>query len=558
MRARTLGIGLGLAAAAAGVATYGVWQAAQKLRAGFEPKIREEAIRYLSERFNADVDLADIAVDLPALSSWKLWRDKGRGSIARIRATGLKIAPKGQPDLPPLLKVQRFSTSIDLGIVMAAERHIQLVELDGVEIVIPPKGQRSHIQLHAAKEKSKPAEPQGFTNQAMEAAKSTVTRSIPPAPASSIVFDTIHMRNSRLTILPRQRDRVPLDFRLDDVKLTSAGLGRPMNYVATLHNPKPPGDIHSTGQFGPWNSDEPGDSPLSGKYEFVKADLGVFKAIGGILHSTGTFKGTLDSVEATGEARVPNFQLKRARHGMPLTTRFSVLVDGTNGNTILRPVRARLGTTEFTTSGAIVKREKAGRRSIRLSVNVPAGEIADFLQLAIPRDPFLKGTVLLKFTIDVPPLDGKVVEKLILDGTFALEHAKFLQAAAAEKVTELSERGQGHPGVSLGETFSQMRGSFHMEDQTIQFRQLKFGVPGARVDLIGSYDIDDDKLDFHGSLALDAKISKTLTGWKRWAAKPLDPFFAKNGAGTFLKIQVVGSAKQPSFGLDKQQKEKSK
>jgi hypothetical protein len=39
-------------------------------------------------------------------------------------------------------------------------------------------------------------------------------------------------------------------------------------------------------------------------------------------------------------------------------------------------------------------------------------------------------------------------------------------------------------------------------------------------------------------------------GWKRWLAKPIDHFFEKNGAGTFLKIQVVGKTSKPEFGLD--------
>jgi hypothetical protein len=59
-----------------------------------------------------------------------------------------------------------------------------------------------------------------------------------------------------------------------------------------------------------------------------------------------------------------------------------------------------------------------------------------------------------------------------------------------------------------------------------------------------------DMLDFHGALKLDAKLSQTMTGWKRWLLKPADPFFAKNGAGTFVKIKIDGSSHQPKFGLD--------
>jgi len=67
--------------------------------------------------------------------------------------------------------------------------------------------------------------------------------------------------------------------------------------------------------------------------------------------------------------------------------------------------------------------------------------------------------------------------------------------------------------------------------------------------------LEADTLDFHGALKLVAKVSQTMTGWKRWALKPVDPFFAKNGAGTFLPIKVVGNSHGPHFGLDRGHKE---
>ena len=96
-----------------------------------------------------------------------------------------------------------------------------------------------------------------------------------------------------------------------------------------------------------------------------------------------------------------------------------------------------------------------------------------------------------------------------------------------------------------------MAGSFVLDDQVMTFRSLSFAVPGSGVDLVGSYDLDKDVLDFHGTLRLRAKVSQTMTGWKRWVLKPVDPFFAKDGAGTLLHIQVVGSARDPSFGRDR-------
>jgi hypothetical protein len=88
-------------------------------------------------------------------------------------------------------------------------------------------------------------------------------------------------------------------------------------------------------------------------------------------------------------------------------------------------------------------------------------------------------------------------------------------------------------------------------NQIITFRSLSFAVPGAGVDLTGRYDLDKDDLDFHGTLKLQAKVSQTFTGWKRWALKPVDPFFAKQGAGTLIHIQVTGTSKDPQFGRDR-------
>ena len=89
-----------------------------------------------------------------------------------------------------------------------------------------------------------------------------------------------------------------------------------------------------------------------------------------------------------------------------------------------------------------------------------------------------------------------------------------------------------------------------MANESLEFRTLAFAIPGAAVNIGGSFDMAADQLDFHGALMLDAKISETQSGWKRWVLKAADPFFSKRGAGTFLHIKIVGSSKDPQFGLD--------
>jgi hypothetical protein len=489
----------------------------------FQPEVRRQAIQYLEQRFNSRVTLEDLEIHLPNVSPVGLLMREGRGTVARVEGRNLSLRLNGSAgDLPPVLTIASFHFDLDLGALRQAQPHVAHVAVNGMRIFVPPKGQRAPHQ-----ENSK------------------------PGPGSNAIVDRVDISDARMVILPNRKDRKPLDFELQNIHLDSAGLAQSMKYQATLTNPRPPGQIITQGTFGPWNRDDPGNTPLDGDYDFSNADLGVFKAIAGILHSSGHFTGTLSAVRARGEATVPDFRLKSSGNKVNLKAQYDVLVDGTNGNTTLQPVQARLLNTDFQTSGGIVKHELGGRRAIDLDVVMPSGHIEDLLLLAMKGKPFMSGVISMKSKISIPPLGGSVKEKLFLAGTFDVANGEFLKDVVQDKVDELSRRGQGRPSdAGVDNVFSRMRGTFRLEDQVMSFKRLDFAVPGADVGIHGQYRMADDVLDFHGDLKLDAKVSQTLKGWKRWLAKPLDPFFAKNGAGTFLRIQVVGSARKPEFGRD--------
>jgi hypothetical protein len=233
-----------------------------------------------------------------------------------------------------------------------------------------------------------------------------------------------------------------------------------------------------------------------------------------------------------------------------LRTRFEVLVDGTNGNTELLPVHAILGSTTFTTTGAILKHNGQSRRTIALRVNMQRGKVEDLLTLAMPGSPVLEGGIDMDASIWIPPIAGRVPEKLIVDGTFAVSNGVFRRSTMRQRLDALSRRASGEPGnLQIEDVMTQLGGKVHLEDDHVFFPSLNFSVPGASIALTGSYDMHEDTLDFDGSAALDAKISQTLTGWKHIFAKPLDPFFARNGAGTYLPIQIRGTSEHPRFSV---------
>jgi hypothetical protein len=125
-----------------------------------------------------------------------------------------------------------------------------------------------------------------------------------------------------------------------------------------------------------------------------------------------------------------------------------------------------------------------------------------------------------------------------------------------DKLDQLSRRAQGQPkNEEISDVLSAMRGSFSLRDGDLQFASLVFQVPGADILLKGNYGIHSEQIDLHGVARLQAKVSQTMTGWKRIVLKPVDPFFSKDGAGTLLPIQVVGDRSAPKFGLDRRKKD---
>jgi hypothetical protein len=292
---------------------------------------------------------------------------------------------------------------------------------------------------------------------------------------------------------------------------------------------------------------------LDGKYTFSNADLGVFKGITGTLSSEGEFHGVLQRINVNGTTETPDFGLAISDNRMPLKTRFSAIVDGTNGNTVLQPVEAQVGNTLFECRGGVVRNRDDIGRTLDMEVHLRRGVVQDLLRLAMkgPK-PILRGGIALQMKLELPPGRGDIMDRLKVRGNFSIRDAHFTSYTVQEKIDSLSRRGQGRPkDLDIDEVPANLSGDFVLQLGKITFSRLQFTVPGSAVHLAGRYLFDHEELDFRGKLRLQAKVSQTMTGWKRWLLKPVDPFFAKDGAGTVLSIAVTGPRANPNFGLDR-------
>lgn len=485
------------------------------------PVLRQRVIETLSARFDSRVELEQFHVYF--LNGFQ------------VRGSGLKLWPNQVPADQPLFAVEEFSFHTGWTGLFHSPMTIGLVHLKGLSIHLPPKQERHNLPRMSGENASK----------------------------AKIFVEKIQVDRARLVLGTNKPGKVPLDFDIRDLQLLSVGAGQPMHFHAVLTNPKPIGDIDSSGHFGPFHADDPGDSPVDGIYSFTHADLNSIKGIGGILSSHGKYAGTLDNIVVDGETDTPDFEVDSGNHPMPLHTKFHAIVDGTNGDTYLQPVDAMLARTHILARGEVVKAPQGGH-NIRLDVAVGPAQMEDVLKLAVSTlPPLMSGDLKMKTKFFLPPGPDSVTQKLQLNGNFSVSNVTFASDKVQSKVDELSLRSQGRAKEAKQVSSngpesiqSQLSGQFQLANGKAIFPSLNFNVPGAAINLQGLYTMDGKEYDFHGKARLTAKVSQLTTGWKSILLKPVDPFFSKNGAGTEVPIRITGTRNSPKFSLDFGHKEK--
>ena len=472
---------------------------------------RDWVVRELEERFASQVDLKAMHVT----------------AFPEMSATGkrLSIHYYNRTDLPTLIYIEQFTFHLGWRGILNVPRHIRAVHIDQMSINVPPRHERVKD-----------------TSLAPTAPKNR-------KPLPKIEIGEVTCANTSLMILPKKEGKDPLDFEIHDLVLGAVQAGKPFSFHGELTNAKPVGEIATQGNFGPWDVDEPGATPVSGIYDFKDADLGPFAGISGILSSTGTYSGQLNELEVEGKTATPVFSLDPIGRPLPLHTEYSATVDGTNGDTYLHPVRATLLHSLIIASGSVVRAQTNNGHVIALDVVAPNARIEDLLRLATKADEALMtGQLNLKSKFLLPPGKQKVIDKLKLDGQFDVGNARFASPEVRNKLESLSRHAQGQPkNPDVGSSVSDLQGKFHLENGVITFKRLRFSVPGANVLLNGTYILRGGNLDFRGHLRLQAKLSETVTGAKSILLKPVDPFFSKAGAGTQVPITITGTREHPEF-----------
>jgi len=473
---------------------------------------REFVVKALHDQFHADVQLGSLEMKMYP--------------TVEVRGTDLVMYGEGREDLPPLISIKSFTAEAHWPGLLRLPRHISHVTLVGLEITIPT---------------GQPGDDERARNGNLMAR------------VTGVLMDDVRSDNATVTVLPKDPSKQPEVLDIASLQAHSISGDGKMAADAILRSAVPPGNILSSGTFGPWDGEVPARTPVSGSFTLKNADLSTIPGgIAGTLSAEGHYGGVIESITVDGAADAPDFSTKTSEHPVDLTATFHVIVDGANEVTAVQPLDAHFLRTNLHATGIIAGTPGQQGKAVSLDLSATDARIEDILALTVKDQPAMTGNVRLHTTLLLPAgPQNDPMNQVILNGSFNVDQVVFTDHAAEAKVNTLSMRSRGQTGdVPDDNVASEMQGEFDVQKGVMTFSDLKFDVPGAQVQMVGTFGLEHQNFDMRGKLDMDAALSQTTTGVKSFLLKAVNPLFTKPGGGTRIFFRLAGTEKVPIYLLD--------
>ena len=150
-----------------------------------------------------------------------------------VEGKGLQIYGLTDPNpweagVQPLFEISEFRFQTALSNLFRDPMNVDTIYVNGLTMNIPPKGDRKQM-----------------SNFRKGGGKMKIS------------VDHFVSADTKLLINTDKPGKAPLEFDIGDLRMKDIGPGQPLRFEATLINPKPVGNIQSTGSFGPAERREP-------------------------------------------------------------------------------------------------------------------------------------------------------------------------------------------------------------------------------------------------------------------------------------------------------------
>ena len=444
-------------------------------------------------------------------------------------AEGIRFLHREHKDKPPLITIRKLVIRGSYLGLFRSPTKIDEARAIGLHITIPPRR---------------------YDGQRPEVIPLTVRQS-----GKSVLISQITADQALLEFRGADPGDQTFVVQIHQLALSHVGDKDQFTYRTALSISKPPGEIHATGTFGPWNENDPARTAVSGSYTYTNANLGVFDKLAGTLCSKGSFQGTLAHLRTDGEAHVLNLRIDDARHRVPLRTTFHAVVNGTNGDTYLQSIYAHAWKTNSIFVGSISGNPDSKGKTAVFDFSVRDGRIEDLFRMFVRAiHPPVSGSVNLRCRVRVPEGPGPFLRRLEIRGDFGISGEEFRNPETQSSIDRLGKSAQGETKTELDDdpdrVLSNLVGHVVVRDGVATFTNISFGIPGASAELHGTFGLISKTVELHGKLRTTGSPADATSGFKSFLLRVLTPFLKKKPAVTVLPFQITGTYDHISVGLD--------
>jgi AsmA-like C-terminal region len=438
-------------------------------------------------------------------------------------AADLTLRRNSAPDLPPVGSARSLVVQGRWLDLLLFRKRVRLVDVEGLHIVIPPVGSRANQE------------------------------DFPPGSSTDFggpttVVEQFNIHDATLDIMRTDGNRY--SFPIRQLIIRNLRKGQAISYLLDMQNAKPTGRIQSTGSFGPLLPNNLGATPVSGNFTFSPVNLRDIHGISGTLSATGRFYGALASIEADGTSDTPNFAVGRGRR-THVTASAHGTINGLDANIVLHAIDTHIGASTIQAKGNIIGSPKV----TNLDITVVNGRVQDLLRPFLHDEVPITGPVWLHSHAYLAPSENgsKFLQRLYMEGTFDIPAERLTNKTTERKLSAFSQRSQGLKSTDLdavladpdptghSDALSSLNGRAQIRDGIVSTERLACQMPGAALDLNGTFNFNDRTVHLLGNLYTESDISHVTTGFKSLLMKPLIPFFKRDNSGAVVPIAITGS-----------------
>jgi len=439
-------------------------------------------------------------------------------------ATGLVMHRDSGAGLPPVGTAQDLIVQGSWLDLVTLRDRVQLVEVRGLHVVIPPVGSDAN----------KADFPAGSSNDFA---------------GPDMMVQRFHMINATLEI--QRVGGGSYVYPISDLDIRNLQKNHAITYKVAMEDAMPSGHIASSGSFGPVLPTNLGNTALNGDFVFEPVKLSDLGKLQGTLSTKGHFDGTLASICGKVTADVPDFAVSTGRP-TAISGSAQLTINGLNGDVVMNTVEVKTGATTVSVKGSVTGDHKVTNADIE----VRQGRAQDLLRPFLTQRSPVVGAVSLRGHVVVSAAQGKetFLNRLRVDGSFDVPAEKLTDRNSQQQLASFSSRAQGAKAdaedEAAADAMSSVKGPATIRNGIISSSNLVFEVPGASANLNGTYNLWNDQVHLVGHISMQTDISHVTTGWKSMMLKPLAPFFKKKPAGAVFPIAVTGGPGNYKIGQD--------